>query len=182
MNWTMIPCFAVFFIGTALLYFANEDNHAESTLGWIWEGICCIVMASFGGFFFGGLLTVFICAVGQKDLEREERVQQSYSLVALDTNEDANGSYSNIFFVGSGHIGEDLYYHFYYNTPQGIKYKKVIAEDCFIIETGDKPSYKIYGKYYKKVESVFYQAGVIEETRKVLYIPKGTIKSNYKVN
>ena len=182
MNWILITCFVVFFIITGLLYLANEENHANSILGWIWEGICCIFTASFGSLFFGGLLGALICSIGRSDLEREEKVYQSYNLVALDTNEDINGSYSNAFCVGSGHIGEDLYYHFYYNTLQGIKYKKVIAEDCFIIETGDKPSYKIYGKYYKKVESVFYQAGVIEETRKVLYIPKGTIKSNYKVN
>jgi hypothetical protein len=182
MNWIMITCFAVFFMIFVILYFINEENHADSTLGMIWEGICCIFTASFGGLFFGGLLAAFICDIGRRDLEREERVYQSYNLVALDTNEDINGSYSNMFFVGSGRIGEDLYYHFYYDTPQGIKYKKVMVEDCFIIETGEKPSYKIYGEYYKKVESVFYEVGIIEETREVLYIPKGTIKSNYKVN
>ena len=182
MSWITVMCIVVFFIITAILYLINEDNQAESILGRIWEGICCIFMASFGGLFFGGFLSAFIHFIGRGSLETEERVYKSYNLVALDTNEDINGSYNSIFFVGSGHIGEELYYHFYYNTPNGIKYNKVRAEYCYIIETGEKPSYKIYGEYYKKVESVFYEPDIVEETREVLYIPKGTIKANYKVN
>lgn len=182
MDWITVMCTVVFFIITALLYFLNEENHAESTLGWIWESICCIFMASLGGLFLGGSFSGFIYSVSRGTLQREERVYQSYTLVALDTNEDVSGSYSSAFFVGSGHIGEDLYYHFYYSTSQGIKYKKVKAEHCYIIETNEKPSYKIYGDYYKKVKSVFYEPNMINKTKEVLFIPKGAVKSNYKVN
>lgn len=182
MNWIMITSFVMFFIITALLYMANEDNHADSILGKIWEGICCILTSLFGGLILGGLLGGFICFIGRGSLEREERIVQNYDLIALDTNEDIHGSYSNFFFVGSGYIGEDMYYHFYYNTIQGIKYEKVLAEDCFIIETNDDPQYKIYGQYYKDKESVFYEPSLIRESRRILYIPKGTIKNNYKVN
>lgn len=120
--------------------------------------------------------------IGESCLDTEERVIRSYNLVALDTNEDIEGSYSNFFFIGSGYIGEELYYHFYYKTSKGIKYKKVRAEECYIIETTDKPSYKQYGEFIKDTTAFFYSDGVKEDGRQVLFIPKGTIKSNYKVN
>lgn len=176
-------CFGIpIFIVLLLAYLANEDNHRESTVGKIWEFCCGMFVASFGAFFIGGILLCIVSGIGENSLDREERVVSSYNLVALDTNEDMQGSYSSMFFVGSGHIGEEMYYHFYYETPKGIKYNKIRAEDCYIIETSDKPSYKKYGEFIKDTTAFFYDEGCQKDGRKVLYIPKGTIKSNYKVN
>lgn len=182
MNWIIITCMSVFFILGALFYLSNPDNDAETVLGKLWEAICCVFVSACFGIIFGGLLGGFICLIGRGSLETEEKVVKNYELIALDTNEDTHGSYSSVFFVGSGYIGEEMYYHFYYDTPQGIKYKKVRAENCYIIESNEKPSYKIYGEFLKKTKSVFYRPYLEREAREVLYIPKGTIKSNYKIN
>lgn len=182
MNWIVSISFAVFFIIFLYLYIINPDNQANSILGWLWEGACCLFFAIVCGGIFGGILAGIICFIGRSSLEKEERVSQKYDLVALDTNEDMHGSYDNFFFVGSGYIGEDIYYHFYYSTKNGVKYKKVRAENCFIIETSESPRYEVYGKYYKKSGSIFYQTDLVDNTKEVLYIPKGTIKNNYKVN
>ena len=183
MDWIMWLSCGIFFILFALLYIINPDNNEKETfLGKSWETICCLFVSSIGGLFFGGLFSGFVYFIGRCGMEKEEIITQSYNLMVLDTNEDISGHYNNLFFVGSGHIGEENYYHFYYNTHNGIKYIKVLAEYCYIIETKEKPSYKVYGNYYKKSKSVFYTNSLINETKKVLYIPKGTIKSNYKVN
>lgn len=183
MDWIMWVSCGIFFIIRVFLYIIDPDNNKKETfLGKVWETICCLFVSTLGGLFLGGLCGGLIHFIGRCSLEKEEKVTQSYDLVALDTNEDINGHYNSLFFVGSGHIGEDNYYHFYYNTPNGIRYKKVLAERCYIIETKEKPSYKFYGTYYKKSKSVFYTNDIINETKKVLYIPKGTIKSNYKLN
>lgn len=136
----------------------------------------------FVSFFVVAVLCGVVLAIGRATLETEERVGKSYELVALDTEKETVGSYSSIFFVGSGYIGEEMYYHFFYNTSKGIRYNKIKAESCYIIETQDTPKYVEYHKYYKDKESIFYDSYSQGVTRTVLFIPKGTIKNNYKVN
>lgn len=182
MNWIMIVSCIVFFILGIVFYMSNPNNYASTFLGKIWELICCFFVSLFFSIIFGAIFGGFINFIGRMTLETENKIHKSYELVALDTNEDINGSYSNFFFVGSGYIGEDIYYHFYYKTSNGIKYDKIRAENCYIVEMDDTPSYKVHGEYYKDTSSVFYDKDLIRETKKVLYIPKGTIKSNYKVN
>lgn len=178
MNWIMMISFIVFFMLTALLYLDALGNYADSLLGGIWQIICCITTACFGGLILGGIVSGIIVFIGRTTLKHEEKVYQSYDLVTLDTNEDINGS----FFLGCGYIGEDMYYHFYYKTQDGTQYDKIRATRCYIVETNEKPSYKIYGEFFKKTESIFYSDDIRFETKKVLYIPKNTIKNNYKVN
>lgn len=129
-----------------------------------------------------GFFLAMTFSIGIAVMDKEERVDSSYELVSLETNEDIHGSYSNLFFVGSGYIGEDLYYHFFYKTSKGTKYKKIKAENCYIIETDSIPSYTKYALFLKDTDSFFYEVSKPQESRQVLYIPKGTIKANYKVN
>lgn len=157
-------------------------KNSDSTLVKIWNTLCGIFSVVVFTLIIGLLITVFIGMIGESCLDTEERVVRSYDLVSLDTNEDIEGSYSNFFFIGSGYIGEELYYHFYYKTSKGIKYKKVRAEECYIIETTYKPSYKQYGEFIKDTTAFFYSEGSKRDGRQVLFIPKGTVKSNYKVN
>lgn len=162
-----------------ILFILFLIGRVHKTNGWkIWEIIICVLSAGL----FSGMLSGIILIFGQCGLEQEERLTASYNLVALDTKENIQGSYSNLFFVGSGYIGEELYYHFYYETINGIKYEKLAAKNCYIIETKEKPSYKKYGMYYKDKESIFYHSNEQSEGKQVLYIPKGTIKTSYKVN
>lgn len=154
------------------------DNRRQSFLGKVWSFLCGLIISSVLSFFIGGIITLVICTAGENILEREERIMYSVDLITLDTNEDIRGT----FFVGSGQIGEEMYYHFYYKTLKGIKYKRVLSEDCYIIETDEKPSYKKYGQFIKDTTAFFYTSGSKGDGRQVLFIPKGTIKSNYKVN
>ena len=118
--------------------------------------------------------------------ETKEVALETNRLVALDTNEDINGSYSTTFFVGRGYIREDLYYHFFHETVNGIKYEKVRAENSYpgtyIIETDEEPRYVKYGLFYANPEDKYYNPEMIRRTRNVLYIPKGSIITNYRVN
>src|SRR5690606_31870528 len=102
---------------------------------------------------------------------------------ALDTDKETVGSHSSIFFVGSGYIGEEMYYHFFYETSNGVKYDKIRADGkVYIVETNDTPKVVKYYIYFKDKESIFYDSKPRRHTKTVLYIPKGTIKNNYKVN
>lgn len=165
----------VFIIILALFLTWRFKEEPDAWLSNIFQGLIV-------SFFVAVVLCAFVTAFGQTTLETEERVGKSYELVALDTEKETVGGYSSIFFVGSGYIGEEMYYHFFYNTSKGIKYDKIKAESCYIIETQDTPKYIEYHRYYKDKESIFYDSSSLGVSRTVLFIPKGTIKNNYKVN
>ena len=79
-----------------------------------------------------------------------------------------------------------MYYHFFYDTEHGIRYQKERAaqKNFYLKEINGKPTYKRYGTFYKKEHknSIFYEPYVVERTKDVLEIPKGTVKTHYKVN
>lgn len=166
----------IFIVVTVVLLIISFSNNPDKWFG--------NVLASLtGGFIVSGVLSIFILFFGQTQLEIEERVGSSYNLVALDTDKETVGSYSSIFFVGSGYIGEEMYYHFFYETSNGVKYDKIRAEGkVYIVETNDTPKVVKYYEYYKDKESIFYDSESQRHIKTVLYIPKGTIKNNYKVN
>jgi hypothetical protein len=122
----------------------------------------------------------------RKSYETVDMAYEIYNLVSLDGSKDVNGRHTQGFFVGAGFVSEDLYYHFFYETPQGIKYDKRQADDMYpyiyIIERDGPPQYVRYGKFYSDEREKYYTPEMIKSTRDVLYIPKGTINRNYKVN
>lgn len=140
----------------------------------------------FGGAFFGLIAIGIIVMGGQSRLETKEVPWRKYELVTLDSRESTEGKFQSFFFVGSGYIGEELYYHFYIDTPDGIKYQKERAEgsSIFIKECECEPYYLEYNEKYVDSTSIFYQDGFnySTATKRVLYIPKGTIKRDFKVN
>lgn len=168
-----LPVFIVFFLYSILgdTEFRDDGNIFAA---FFFSGIASFILS--------GIVFTFFASYKTDNLPTEERAYASYHLVALDANEDLNGSFQQTFFIGSGYIGEDLYYHFYYDTKNGIKYVKRRAESIYIIETDDQPKYVKYGSYISDTSSIFYKPGRRYETRDVLYIPSGTIKKNYKVN
>jgi len=148
----------------------------------------------YGGLFFSAIIALVISVLilmfygisQRSNIPLEEKVVVSYNLTSLDANEDINGEFSQSFFVGSGYIGEDLYYHIFYEKIKGGEimqvYDKIRAESIDISETDGNPRYTIYGNYMTDTTNYYYSPNIQETTRSVLYIPKGTIKKNFKVN
>jgi len=178
----MLQDFILFFFLPMLVLFVSYSMLADTEFSASGNFFGAVFFGSLASFIFGGVIFVFYATYVTGSLETEERVKASYDLVSLDANEDINGSFETAFFVGSGYIGEDLYYHFYYETSKGIKYVKKRAESMYIIETDGNPRYVIYANYIKDETHDYYRENRSRETRRVLYIPKGTIKRNYKVN
>lgn len=166
----------IFIVVTIVLLIISFSNNPDK---WFSN----VLASLFGSAIVSSVLSVLIIAFGKAQLETEERVRSSYNLVALDTDKETVGSHSSIFFVGSGYIGEEMYYHFFYETSNGVKYDKIRANGkVYIVETNDTPKVVKYYKYYKDKESIFYDSEPRGHIKTVLYIPKGTIKNNYKVN
>lgn len=133
-----------------------------------------------------GLIFFVSKSIVQDKFETYETVYVERELRALDTNEDINGRQGMFFFVGSGYINEDLYYHFFYDTENGIRYQKERAsqKDFYLKEINGKPTFKRYGAFYdrKHENNIFYKETLVHRTKDVLEIPKGTVKTRYTVN
>jgi len=178
-----LPTYIVGLIAIIIFLYKVQDD-----IDWLDFG------AIFGTMVIWGVLTamasgiVFLASKNhvQKNFETYETVYLTRELRSLDANEDINGRMGMAFFVGSGYINEDLYYHFFYDTEHGIRYQKERAaqKNFYLKEINGKPTYKRYGTFYKKEHknSIFYEPYVVERTKDVLEIPKGTVKTHYKVN
>lgn len=140
------------------------------------------------GVLIGTILFAPISTYKLNRFGREQVILSEHNLVALHQDTQIEGDYSNFFFVGSGYIGETEYYCFYKQFSNGdIKFEKVRATEVFLNQSEQKPKVIRYGTKIKKEfnkskwmtqqdkDEVIYQ-------KTVLYIPKGTIKNNYKIN
>lgn len=145
--------------------------------------------APFFGCIVGGLLFLVVASVKTSHIAKtEEVVMHSNPIVALETSDQTEGEYSFAFFVGSGYIGETKYYAYYKQLQDGdIIFEKVRADQTRI-NFSDEPKIVVYGKTYNYEEvkdNKWFseeQRRSIDETKTVIYVPEGTMKSNYKIN
>lgn len=132
-------------------------------------------------------------AIIRHSIPSEEKPYSINELKALKDNKNLHGSFQMVFFVGGGYINESYYYCFYHKTNNGIRFKKVHAETdyppIYLIErNGKTPQYVRYGKFDKKeykdhwFYGLFYTEYLLEKTRDVLYIPEGSILTDYKLD
>lgn len=129
-----------------------------------------------GGYFEGFifliiLIIVIVIAVMEqgKSCQYEEDIIKIYS---LNMGKELEGS----FFIGIGGLGETTYYYFYKEDGEGIILDKVNAEYTRLIETNNRvPSYVEYF-----CNCVFKQCD--GSKKRTLFIPIGTVKTNYDIN
>ena len=123
--------------------------------------------------------------VTQNYKKTDEIIISSNKLLTLNSENEINGKYSSAFFIGSGYINEVKYYGYYKVLNNGdIIFEKGKATNIRI-NYSDNPKIVKYGKIYnqKIIENNNWlsnsQKNRIDYDRTVIYIPKGTIKTNY---
>ncbi|MFW6219746.1 MAG: hypothetical protein ACOC33_02815 [bacterium] len=116
---------------------------------------------------------------------------KEYELVSLNDNRDIHGGAGMIFFVGSGYINQELYYYFYVKDIKTglIEFKKEYAENNYYdkiyikeIDGNEKPRFVKYGYFLKDKESIFYDPYLIENSKSILYVPKGSVLKNFNLD
>lgn len=112
------------------------------------------------------------------NVELVEVEDEIYEIIALDFESATGGS----FFIGSGTIDSKMYYHFFIKESEGIKYTKASADEVFIVESIGTPRYVIFSNFMKNSDDILYTPKRISISKKILYVPRGTIKTNYKIN
>ena len=151
-------------------------SDGEGFWQWIGRSLVFFVVAFFVVLIIGGIVGHFL---GENQPTYEAAYHRS-DLKALKDNRDVHGSMNMVFFVGSGYIDTDLYYYFHHRSETGNwQFKKVWAETSYprieIEECDCKPQYIRYGTFYKNKDKWYTKQYMINETRDVLRVPKGTI-------
>lgn len=147
------------------------------------------ILAPILGSILGLIIFFFVShiVIEKSDLDTEEVIKNQYKIVSLEKEKGKEGKYSTAFFVGSGYVRDEHYYVYYKQYTNGdIKFEKVRAENVFLNQSGDEPKVVEYGNRYINVSDNKWlppqHKKEIRSGRTVIYIPKGTIKENFKIN
>ena len=128
-----------------------------------------------------GVLSSLLFVIPNKFIPKEEKQYStvSHKIVALKDNKGSKGS----FLLGSGYIEDELYYYYFEETNEGLKKKKLIASDCYI-KYDDNPRVIEYTHtgYKKAYHYIYGTPEVIHGTYYVIYVPKGSITSEFKID
>lgn len=158
--------FAVLGIALCLRIFLDDYRYND----W-WENIFSSLGGVFVGTLFGGLVGFFV-AWALPCVSKEAK--ETFEIVSLQDGNSINGS----FFLGSGQINNSMAYTFYYKTETGgFKLKQIESEYVEIKYSTENP---IATKYYL-VDASWWNNFAIDfyESRWIIEIPEGTIKTNY---
>lgn len=157
-------------------------------------GIVASIIASIANMdfcdFFAGILLTFILAfviaafvVGViSDCMPESAMDFDRTaiqpIIALKDGKGMTGR----FFLYSGYVKENLYYYYACETEKGYKkVERVSAENSYIVYTEETPRIEKYeAQSFKETSSWIYAIPLYEYN--VLYVPYGTITTEYNIN
>lgn len=151
---------------------------------WIWDdtffgigetilmGFLILIAALMGSL----LLTVISTAVAEVEADKTYSVTEDIDIYALQDNITTDGS----FFLGSGHIDDELKYFYVAKTELGYTVKNIDADQAYIQYTDgrchiEKQSYTFDNWFVRLIT-------VPLTDRYIIYIPEGSIVNNYSVD
>lgn len=169
--WTII-IITVIFIFIAVLYEYKTDLKAD----WSDYAIYSLI-----GLVFGLLIGFPISFVLPS---KTEMVKETYRIEALQDNSRVNGS----FFLGCGHINDEMKYVFYYEENGLYKLGQLDCNDVWIKYSDDNPKIEVLTR--RKVKSAFINNFTLlydeykgsENHEYIIYVPKGAIKQDYQLD
>lgn len=151
---------------------------------WIWDdclwsvgeciamGFLVLIAAVIGSI----LLMMFSSAAAETCADKTYHVVEDIDIYALQDNITTDGS----FFLGSGHIDDELKYFYVEKTELGYTVKNIDADQAYIQYTTDrchieKQSYTFDNWFVRLIAEPI-------TDRYIIYIPEGSIVNNYSVD
>lgn len=154
-----------------VIYWIKEDIMFD---GWevIAWGFLVLIIAVFGS----GLLTIISSEIAEATADKTYSVAEDVEIYALQDNMYTDGS----FFLGSGHINDELKYFYVKQTEFGYAVSNVDADNTYIQYTTDRCHLE---RYTYTFDNWFVSLIAVPLTdRYVFYIPEGSIINNYSVD
>lgn len=168
-----------------VLFIIHDINHGENNI--ISTLVLIFLGAPFIGIIIGSLAFEIFKSPHIDNLQTEQVVIDKHKIISLNHEKSQEGKYSSTFFIGSGYVREEHYYVYYKQHNNGdIQFEKVLADRVFLNQNSKEPQVVEYGKRYINVDNnrwlSNFEKKEIRKDRTVIYIPKGTIKENFKIN
>jgi hypothetical protein len=161
-----------------IIYFFTSVNSTEWSRGEYWIGFVVFVVGAFVSIIIGFGIARFLSLFFSISLEKVE--EKSGELGGLERESSLTGS----FFLGCGNIGTERRYFFYRKKGKGYVPESVIVSDKVSFfeqeKPEDKPCLQVYRKEMKSGWGQFFAISSLEEEHR-FYIPKGSIKTDYKL-
>ncbi len=165
----MITIYLTIAVFITIFYINDIYDHWEHNF---WRFVSNLLTGISVGFIVGFLVTIMLPA------ETEVNIY-NYDIETLQDNNSVNGE----FFLGSGSVEGKMKYVFYYKTNGGFKMKQIDYEDA-IIKYSETRRGVI--EHREEMISDSWINNFAYDLEKVIeyeiYVPKGTIRSNYKLD
>lgn len=165
-----------------------------AVLGYIVYGIIMFATDKFydwGDLFFGAFLSFCISglvafsslfvvsAICTGCAEMDYKLTETIEITALNDNSAVSGH----FYLGSGHIGEDVKYYFIEETEKGKHTNSVDADYSYIIESNnEKPRIEVYSPEFKNNRVLRWFAVEMADKEYRIYIPENSITTEFSVD
>nr|WP_156736357.1 hypothetical protein [Mycobacterium sp. E3298] len=156
-----------FIVGALSYYFFDEEFEIEIS---VLSGLIGALIA---------LLPMLVAAMLIHSFnDQEEYIKEEIPMVALKDNVGVSGR----FFLGSGSVDDEMKYYYMVQSDKGMQIQSVSAEKSYLIETDkEQPVIKITDKRFKnKNLERWFPSWESGDT--TIYVPKGSIDYNYKVD
>lgn len=147
------------------------DNYCD-----FWEGVGYAVMGIILGVAIGTMVMILSSIVTDCCAEKTYYTVQDTDIHALQDNLATEGN----FFLGSGHVNEELKYFYVKETDAGYTICNIDADKAYIQYTSDRchlvrQSYT-YNNWFVSLIAIPFQ------DRYIFYIPEGSIVTNYSID
>lgn len=134
-------------------------------------------LATILGIFVGAVIGFLVALALPMDTKQKT---DTYNIVSLQDNNSTNGN----FFLGIGSFDGKMNYVFYYKENNTYKMKQIEHENAVIKHSND-PKIRRYRPVPTDALINYFALDDYDSEkfmRYVIYVPKGTIKSNYTLN
>lgn len=149
--------------------------------------------------FVGTILFTTSWVVSSNITERKEeyKLVESQNIVALQDSSNTSGR----FLLGSGTVGNSMYYCYYIDTDDGYKYQQIDTTDYYVdvsikyCDENETPHIEKYDRYTIATSDKMWgwvfnpvlispqaNQSVFSAQKIYIYLPEGTIDENYKVD
>lgn len=141
-----------------------------------WEGVGTTILITILGMAIGAVLMTFSSAIANSCADKTWTTVEDTDIYALQDNLTTEGS----FFLGSGHINDELKYFYVKETDVGYTVCNVDADDSYIRYTTDRCH--IERQTYEFTNGFVKLIALPMSDRYIFHIPDGSILNNYAID